>query len=119
MNAFDVSVNVGIAIGVCVSVAVDIAGIGFAVIDEPERPRHARLPSDLLRLIGALVLVAVGLVIVGLLDDVSRGLTVEVIDAAEALPDPVVVTGILAVQMVAWFSLPHRRAACPVPRRPV
>ncbi len=73
------------------------------VIDEPERPRHARLPSDLLRLIGALVLVAVGLVIVGLLDDASRGLTVEVIDAAEALPDPVVVTGILAVQMVAWF----------------
>ncbi len=73
------------------------------VIDEPERPRHARLPSDLLRLIVALVVVAVGLVIVGLLDDVSRGLTVEVIDAAEALPDPVVVTGILAVQMVAWF----------------
>ena len=74
------------------------------VIDEPERPRHARLPSDLLRLLVALIVGAVGFLIVALLDDVSEGLTVEMVDAAAALPDPLVVTGILAVQMVAWFG---------------
>jgi len=74
------------------------------VIEEPERPRHARLPSDLLRLLVALIVGAVGFLIVALLDDVSEGLTVEMVDAAAALPDPLVVTGILAVQMVAWFG---------------
>ncbi len=76
------------------------------VVDEPDRPSHTRLPSDLLRLILAVIVGAFGLVVASILDEVSVGLTVEVLESVSAVPDPVIVVGILAVQLVAWLIPP-------------
>ncbi|MGI9646575.1 MAG: hypothetical protein ACR2O6_14815, partial [Ilumatobacteraceae bacterium] len=72
-------------------------------VEDADRPRHVRLPSDLLRLLVAVAIGCIGLLVAGALDDLSAGLTVEVLGFADAAPDPVVVVGILAVQTVAWL----------------
>jgi len=65
--------------------------------------RRLRLPSDLLRLVLALLVGAIGFLLASILDNISVGITVEVIDAFEALPAALVVTTILVVQLVAWI----------------
>jgi undecaprenyl-diphosphatase len=71
------------------------------VIIEPERKKHARLPSDLLRMLVALAVVAmVALLGIGL-DDVSAGATTDLIRVAEGLTNPIVVSLALAIRLTA------------------
>lgn len=65
--------------------------------------RRRRLPSDLLRLVMALTAGAVGFLLASVLDNISVGITIEVIDAFDGLPAAIVVTTILAVQLLAWL----------------
>jgi undecaprenyl-diphosphatase len=65
--------------------------------------RRRRLPSDLLRLVVALAAGAIGFLLASVLDNISVGITIEVIDAFDGLPAAIVVTTILAVQLVAWL----------------
>jgi len=44
-----------------------------------------------------------GLVVASVLDDVSAGLTIEVVDGVGAVPDPLIVLVILAAQLLAWL----------------
>jgi len=74
-------------------------------VDGDESYRRTRLPSDLLRLVVALVVGALGFLLASVLDNISVGIATEVIDAFDGLPAAMVVTTILAVQLVAW-SLP-------------
>ncbi len=64
--------------------------------------RRRRLPSDFLRLVVALLAGALGFLLASVLDNISVGITIEVIDAFDGLPAAMVVTAILAVQLVAW-----------------
>ncbi|MCP4966418.1 MAG: hypothetical protein GY926_14440 [bacterium] len=72
-------------------------------IEGEEEYRRRRLPSDLLRLVLALLAGVVGFLLASIFDNISVGITVEVIDAFEALPAALVVTTILSVQLVAWI----------------
>ncbi len=72
-------------------------------IEGDEEYRRGRLPSDLLRLVIALLVGVVGFLLASILDNVSVGVTIEVIDAFDGLPAAMVVTIILAVQLVAWI----------------
>ncbi len=72
------------------------------VVGDVEPYRRGRMPSDLLRLVVAVVAGAFGFLLASVLDNISVGIAIEVIDAFEALPAAVVVTMILAVQLVAW-----------------
>ncbi len=65
--------------------------------------RRRRLPSDLLRLVVALLAGALGFLLASVLDNISVGITIEVVDAFDGLPAAMVVTAILAVQLVAWI----------------
>jgi undecaprenyl-diphosphatase len=65
--------------------------------------QRRRLPSDLLRLVVALLAGAIGFLLASVLDNISVGITIEVIDAFDGLPAALVVTTILAVQLVAWI----------------
>ncbi len=65
--------------------------------------RRLRLPSDLLRLVLALLAGAIGFLLASVLDNISVGITIEVVDAFDGLPAAMVVTTILAVQLVAWI----------------
>jgi undecaprenyl-diphosphatase len=60
------------------------------------------MPSDLLRLVIAVLAGSLGFLLASVLDNISVGIAIEVIDAFEALPATIVVTTILAVQLVAW-----------------
>ena len=60
------------------------------------------MPSDLLRLVVAVVAGSLGFLLASVLDNISVGIAIEVIDAFEGLPAALVVTAILAVQLVAW-----------------
>ena len=64
--------------------------------------QRGRMPSDLLRLVIAVVAGSLGFLLASVLDNISVGIAIEVIDAFEALPASMVVTAILAVQLVAW-----------------
>ena len=64
---------------------------------------RSRLPSDLLRLVVALIAGLLGFLLASVLDNISVGITIEVIDAFDGLPTAMVVTAILAVQLVAWI----------------
>jgi undecaprenyl-diphosphatase len=72
-------------------------------VEGDDEYRRLRLPSDLLRLVLALLAGAIGLLLASIFDNISVGITVEVIDAFEALPAALVVTTILAVQLLAWI----------------
>ncbi len=72
------------------------------VVGDVEPYRRGRMPSDLLRLVLAVVAGSFGFLLASVLDNISIGIAIEVIDAFEALPAAVVVTMILAVQLVAW-----------------
>jgi uncharacterized membrane protein YbhN (UPF0104 family)/tRNA A-37 threonylcarbamoyl transferase component Bud32 len=70
-------------------------------IVEPVRRKHARLPSDLLRMLAALA-VAFGAAVLGaVLDDVSTGAASDLIRVAAGLSNPVVVSLVLAVRLAA------------------
>ncbi len=71
--------------------------------EEVEVYRRRRLPSDLLRLVVALLAGAFGFLLASVLDNISVGITIEVVDAFDGLPPAMVVTAILAVQLVAWI----------------
>lgn len=71
-------------------------------LEAQEGYRRGRMPSDLLRLVVALAAAVVGLLLASVLDNISVGIAIEVVDAFEALPAALVVTTILAVQIVAW-----------------
>ena len=70
---------------------------------EDEAYRRGRLPSDLLRLVVALVAGVLGFLLASVLDNISVGITIEVVDAFDGLPTAMVVTTILAIQLVAWI----------------
>jgi uncharacterized protein (TIRG00374 family) len=82
--------------------ATNPAGPLIDVADD-EGYRRRRLPSDLLRLVMALAAGAVGFLLASVLDNISVGITIEVIDAFDGLPAAIVVTTILAVQLLAWI----------------
>jgi undecaprenyl-diphosphatase len=60
------------------------------------------MPSDLLRLVVAVAAGGLGFLLASVLDNISVGIAIEVIDAFEGLPAALVVTTILVVQLVAW-----------------
>lgn len=76
-------------------------GVKIAIEGEGEY-RRGRLPSDVLRLVVAALVGVIGLLLASILDDISVGITIEVIEAFDGLPNAFVVTFILAMQMVAW-----------------
>jgi undecaprenyl-diphosphatase len=65
--------------------------------------RYHRSPSDLLRLIVALAAVVVGFLVASVFDNLSVAATVETVEVFEALPDALVVSVILVVQLLAWL----------------
>ncbi|MBT8198755.1 MAG: hypothetical protein KJO84_09695, partial [Acidimicrobiia bacterium] len=69
---------------------------------QPSR-RYGRSPSDLLRLIVALVVAGAGFLLASVLDNLNAAVTIETIDAFDGLPDAVVVTLILIGQLLAWL----------------
>lgn len=71
--------------------------------ESEEAYQRRRLPSDLLRLVIALAIGAVGFLLASVLDNISVGITIEVVDAFDGLPAAMVVTTILAVQLLAWI----------------
>ena len=75
----------------------------FHVEGEEEGYVRSRLPSDLLRLVIALVAGLLGFLLASVLDNISVGITIEVVDAFDGLPTALVVTIILAIQLVAWI----------------
>ena len=78
-------------------------GRDWARIAGDEGYARSRMPSDLLRLLIALVVGAVGFLLASALNNISVGITIEVVDAFEALPAAAVVTFILVVQLLAWI----------------
>ena len=70
---------------------------------DEEPYRRGRMPSDLLRLVIALSVGSIGFLLASVLDNISVGITIEVVDAFDGLPTAMVVTAILAVQLVAWI----------------
>lgn len=64
--------------------------------------RRGRMPSDLLRLTIGTVLAAIGFLLASVLDNISAGIAIEVIDAFDGLPNAAVVAMILTVQLLAW-----------------
>ena len=75
----------------------------FHIEGEEEGYIRSRLPSDLLRLVVALIAGLLGFLLASVLDNISVGITIEVVDAFDGLPTAMVVTAILAVQLVAWI----------------
>lgn len=71
-------------------------------VDAEAGYQRLRVPSDLLRLVLALVAGGIGFLLASVLDNISVGITIEVIDAFDGLPAAMVVTLILAVQLLAW-----------------
>jgi uncharacterized protein (TIRG00374 family) len=78
-------------------------GPAFHLEGEDEVYRRARMPSDLLRLVVALAAGVFGFLLASVLDNISVGIAIEVIDAFDGLPAAMVVTTILAVQLIAWI----------------
>jgi undecaprenyl-diphosphatase len=70
-------------------------------IVEPERSKHARLPSDLFRMLVALAAAFVVVLLGALLHDVSAGVTTDLISVAEGLTNPIVVSLVLAIRLTA------------------
>ncbi|MDJ0792353.1 MAG: lysylphosphatidylglycerol synthase transmembrane domain-containing protein [Acidimicrobiia bacterium] len=70
-------------------------------IVEPERAKHARLPSDLLRMLVALTVAALVALLGAALDDVSAGATTDLVRIAEGLANPIVVSLVLAIRLAA------------------
>jgi undecaprenyl-diphosphatase len=70
---------------------------------QSETRRYHRSPSDLLRLIVALIAAVVGFLVASVFDNLSVATTVEIVEVFEALPDAVVVSLILVVQLLAWL----------------
>lgn len=75
-------------------------------VDDDGTYRRARMPSDLLRASVATLVGIVGFLVAGALDDIGVGIAIEVIDLFDGLPNALVVTLILAVQVVAWIIPP-------------
>lgn len=75
----------------------------FHIEGEEEGYVRSRLPSDLLRLVVALIAGLLGFLLASVLDNISVGITIEVVDAFDGLPTAMVVTTILAIQLVAWI----------------
>ena len=72
------------------------------VVEEPERAL-VRHPSDLLRLILALVFTGLGFLLATTLNNLSEAVTIEVIEGFDGLPNPVVVVLILGVGLLSFF----------------
>ena len=70
-------------------------------IVEPEHRKHARLPSDLLRMLLALAVAGLVALLGTALDDVSAGATSDLIRVADGFPNPIVVSLVLAVRLTA------------------
>lgn len=74
--------------------------------DDDGAYRRARMPSDLLRASVAALVGALGFLVASVLDDIGVGMAIEIIDLFDGLPNALVVTVILAVQLVAWIIPP-------------
>jgi len=70
-------------------------------IEEPPRSKHARLPSDILRALVAVVVAVAGVLLASAFGDLTVGITTDVIRLTGRLPNPVVVVAILAAQLLA------------------
>lgn len=75
----------------------------FRASDDEKEYRRGRMPSDLLRLVVALLAGTFGLLLASVFDNISVGISIEVVDVFDGMPDPVVVMVILAVQLLAWI----------------
>jgi glycosyltransferase 2 family protein len=71
------------------------------VIVDPERAKHSRLPSDLLRLIVAVVVALVVALLGAGLEDVNVGATTDLIRIAGGLATPIIVSLALAIRLTA------------------
>ena len=73
------------------------------VIEEREQRGMMRHPSDLLRLLFAVFFTVIGFLLATTLSELSEAITVEVIEGVDALPNEVIVAGILTVELFALF----------------
>jgi undecaprenyl-diphosphatase len=80
----------------------DATGIDEVVIGEPARRSIERHPSDLLRLVLALLVTGMGFLLATVLNNVSEAVTVEVIETVGHLPVGLVVA---SIWLVAFFAL--------------
>jgi undecaprenyl-diphosphatase len=76
---------------------------GDVIIDEPARRSIERHPSDLLRLVVALGVTAIGFLLATVFNNVAEAITVEVIEIADSVPTTPLVVVILAFLMFAFF----------------
>ena len=70
-------------------------------IDEPEGRRIERHPSDVLRLVVALLVALVGFLLATMLNNISEAITVEVIDTVSKIPSVAVVVTITTLLLFA------------------
>jgi len=76
--------------------------IADVVIDEPERRSFERHPSDLLRLVVALLVTGIGFLFATIFNNVSEAVTVEVIEIVRHVPTGFVV---VAIWIMSFFAL--------------
>ena len=76
--------------------------IADVVIDEPERRSFERHPSDLLRLVVALLVTGIGFLFATIFNNVSEAVTVEVIEIVRHVPTGFVV---VAIWIMNFFAL--------------
>ncbi len=70
-------------------------------IVDPERAKHERLPSDLFRLLVALVVLLDGWLLATTFDDVAVGFAVGLVQTADVFANPMIVSAVLAVRLAA------------------
>lgn len=93
------------------------APIKGAMIEEPPAAGNRRHPSDLLRLIIALLATILGFVLATMLNEISEAITVEVIEVFDAVPSAVMVVLLLLLSIIGfilpfvviWFFVKHKR----------
>ena len=70
-------------------------------VTEPPRAKHERLPSDLLRLLIALVVLFVGWLLATTFDDVAAGFAVGIVRTVDVFANPMIVSAVLALRLAA------------------
>jgi undecaprenyl-diphosphatase len=73
------------------------------VVEEPDRRANLRHPSDVLRLIIALVVTVIGFLLATTLNELSEAITVEVVEGFDGLANAVVVVFILGMSVLSLF----------------
>ncbi|MCZ7533738.1 MAG: flippase-like domain-containing protein [Acidimicrobiia bacterium] len=87
------------------------------VIDEPPRQHNRRHPTDLLRLLVAVIVTVVGFSLATMINQVSEAITVQVVDTLDNVPSAVMVVLLLLTSaagailpfVVVWYFVGHKR----------